>query len=52
MKDLKKRIKAWLKDFDATQPGTVLVDHDTFEGSACGLLSECLEELERKSKAE
>jgi hypothetical protein len=33
-KETIKRIKSWVEDFEKTQPGNVMIDDDTFEGSA------------------
>jgi hypothetical protein len=34
-KELKKKIKDWIKDFEKTQPSNVdIYDDETFEGSA------------------
>jgi len=33
-KELKARIKSWLKDFKKTQPSNCSIDEDTFEGEA------------------
>ena len=37
-KPLLKDIGKWRKDFQATQPGNLQIDYDTFEGSAYELL--------------
>ena len=43
---LVKNIKSWLKDFKKTQPKNLMIDEDTFDGSAYYLLNECLEYIE------
>lgn len=52
-KDLIESIKAWIKDFEATQPKNVIVDPEddqTFEGSAYWLFKGVLREVEKIKK--
>jgi len=38
-KELIKEAKQWIKDYETTQPDNVMVDYDTFEGSAYSIIS-------------
>lgn len=49
-KELIKEIRKWMIDFEATQPGNVSMDDNTFEGSAYNLLGSALVALKDKEK--
>jgi hypothetical protein len=40
---LQEKVKAWLKEFEETQPKNLIIDGESFEGSAYYLLTEILE---------
>lgn len=44
-KEIKQRIKSWIKDFEKTQPGNVIIDEDSFEGSAYYIFQSILTEV-------
>jgi hypothetical protein len=33
-KEMIRKIRSWVEDFEKTQSGNVMIDDDTFEGSA------------------
>lgn len=41
-KELIKKIKSWIKDFESTQPHNLQIDDDTFEGSAYNIFLKIL----------
>ena len=49
-KEIKARIKSWIKDFDKTQPGNVCIDDDTFDGSAYYIFQSLLANEKNKEK--
>src|SRR3990167_4261101 len=39
-KSIQGRINKWIQEYESTQPGNVLIEEDSFDGSAYYLLSE------------
>ncbi len=46
--ELRRRIKAWVNDFEQTQPKNVEIDNDTFEGEAYFLLKACVSGMSKR----
>lgn len=42
--DIKQRIKSWIKDFEKCSCGNVIIDDETFEGSAYYIFQSLLAE--------